>query len=71
MSRRSRRDRIDKLRRLSQSPNPHEAALAREEAARLSALEPPAPPVTAGGRDPAYPDQLPGCFRVRPLGAGR
>ena len=63
MPRRDRRDRIAKLRRLAQSPNPHEAALARAEAARLQAEEPAAPPAT-GGPDAAYPHQLPGAFRV-------
>lgn len=66
----SRRDRIDKLRRLAQSPNPHEASLARDEAARLAALEPT--PVSTGGPDPAFPHQLPGAFRIpSPIGAGR
>ena len=66
----NRQDRIDKLRRLAESPNPHEATLAREEAARLSALEPV--PVSTGGPDPAYPHQLPGAFREpTPLGDRR
>lgn len=61
------RDKIDKLRRLAQSPNPHEAALAREEADRLAKQLPDqvARPVL----DPAYPHQLPGAIRVpSPLG---
>lgn len=64
-----RRDRIDKLRRLATSPNPHEAASAAEEVARLLALEPA--PVRPGGRDLAYPHQLPAAIRIpTPLGRG-
>ncbi len=63
-----RRARMAKLLRLASSPNEHEAALARAEAARLGATlqaEPGPPP----GKDPAYPSQLPGARRVpRPLG---
>lgn len=40
----SRRDRIEKLRRLAESPNEHEAASARAEVARLLKL--------GGGADP-------------------
>lgn len=41
-----RKDRIEKLRRLAESPNVHEAARAREEIARLSAKAPDQPPAT-------------------------
>lgn len=63
------RDRLEKLRRLAQSPNIHEATRAQEAAERLAAELPPAPPVRRGA---AFPHQLPGAFRIpTPLGRSR
>jgi len=65
-----RRDRIEKLLRLAESDNLHEAALAREEAARL--VRDQSEPVAALRNSAAYPHQLPGAIRIpRSLGANR
>lgn len=66
----NRRDQIEKLRRLAESPNPHEAQLAREEADRLAKGLPDL--VAAPLQDPAYPYQLPGMIRIpTPIGDDR
>ena len=63
----NRRDKVDKLRRLAESPNEHEAARAREAADRLSKGLPDL--VVTSGPDPAFPHQLPGAIRIpSPIG---
>lgn len=56
------RDKIEKLRRLAESPNPHEAARARQLAAELEQRLPAAP--AGPGDAAAYPHQLPAAIRV-------
>lgn len=62
-----RRAKIEKLRRLSESPNPHEAARAREAAARLSEGQ---PDLVAEGPSFVYLGHFDGIPRYRQVMRG-